>query len=431
MASIVFREAEVVMKKFVYGLLILAVAVIAFLAGSSLQRPEEAAQIHSDGRRILYYVDPMNPSHTSDRPGIAPCGMKMEPVYGDKGSAAMSDAPSGTVTIGAEKQQLVGIKMEVVARGSWKGTLRALGRVVPDETKVYRINAATDGWIKKIAPVTTGSLVKKDDLLGAFYAPEFFSSLKAYLFGLRSIERLQQSGTEPKSQSDVTDANAENYRNGLRNLGMTDHQLDEIARTKKAGDLVDIRAPEAGFVLVRNITLGERFQRGTELFRIADLSRVWVLADIAENDGRHFQPGVPVTMTYPNQNKVFRARVSDVLPEFDSRTRTLKVRLEVDNPGYVLRPDMFVDVELPLAPRSAVAVPTDAVLDSGTEKTVFVDKGNGLFEPRRVETGWRFNDRIEITKGLSPGERVVVSGNFIIDSESRMKTAAGMSATVR
>jgi RND family efflux transporter MFP subunit len=306
-----------------------------------------------------------------------------------------------------------------------------LGRVVPDETRIYRINAATDGWVKKMLPITTGSLVQENELLATFYAPEFFSAMKAYLYGLRSLDRFQKSGKETKEQLDLTDANIENYRNALRNLGMTEHQLDEIMRTRQGGEHVEIRAPAAGFILTRNLTLGERFQRGTELYRIADLSKVWIVVDTYETEASSFKPGLPARVFAPNLKKTFSARVAQVPPRFDPTSRTLQVRLEADNPGLLLRPDMFVDVELPVNLPPAITVPADAVLDSGLKKTVFVDQGNGLFEPREVETGWRVGNRVEIVKGLKPGERIVISGNFMIDSESRLELAAsGMVGTL-
>jgi RND family efflux transporter MFP subunit len=361
--------------------------------------------------------------------------MKMEAVYADDGpvgqpSGMVTSMPPGTVKISAEKQQVVGVKVATVEKAPSRHTLRVLGRVVPDETRIYRINAATDGWVKKMLPVTTGSLVRKDELLATFYAPEFFSAMKAYLYGLRSFDRFQKSGTETKEQLELTDANIENYRNALRNLGMTEHQMDEIMRTRNGGEHVEIRAPAAGFILIRNITLGERFQRGTELYRIADLSHVWILADTFGNEAQHIRPGSEARVSLPQSRKEFRAKVTDTLPQFDAVSRTLKVRLEVDNPGYTLRPDMFVDVEFPVTLPSALTVPAEAVLDSGLKKTVFVDRGNGFFEPRQVETGWRLGDRVEITKGLMAGEHIVVSGNFLIDSESRMRlAAAGMQGT--
>ena len=249
--------------------------------------------------------------------------------------------------------------------------------------------------------------------------------MKAYLYGLRALERFQQNGTETKEQLESTDGNIENYRNALRNLGMTEHQLDTIRSTKQGtSDRIEIRAPEAGFILIRNYTLGERFQRGTELCRIADLSVVWVVADIFENESQYFQPGVQVNVSHPTLHKTFQGRVSEVLPQFDPATRTMKIRIEIENPDYALRPDMFVDVELPITMPPTLAVQSDAVLDTGLKKTVFVDKGNGFFEPRPVAVGRRLGNRVEITEGLVPGERIVSSGNFLIDSESRMKLAA-------
>jgi len=303
--------------------------------------------------------------------------------------------------------------------------------VIPDENRIYRINAATDGWIKKVLPPTTDSLVKKDELLATYYAPEFFSAMKAYLYGLRSFDRFEKSGQEPKGQLDQTDASIENYRNSLRNLGMTEHQLDEIKRTRKGGDLVEIRAPEAGFILFRNLSLGERFQRGTELFRIADLTRVWIIVDTFETEASSFKPGQTVRVTVPNLHKTFPALVAPVPPRFNPASRTLQVRLEANNPGLLLRPEMFVDVELLLKLPPTIAVPADAVVDSGLRKTVFVDRSQGYFEPREVETGRRLGDRIEISRGLSPGDRIVASGTFLIDSESRMELAAeGKSASL-
>jgi membrane fusion protein, copper/silver efflux system len=345
--------------------------------------------------------------------------------------ANASSWPPGTIRLGFEKQQLIGVKVATVEKVPWSYTLRVLGKVVPDETRIYRINAATDGWVKKMLPVTTDSLVQKDELLATFYAPEFFSAMKAYLYGMRSLDRFEKSGKEPKEQLDLTDANIENYRNALRNLGMTEHQLDEIMRTRKGADQVEIRAPAAGFILTRNLTQGERFQRGTELYRIADLSKVWIVVDTFETEAASFKPGMPLRVSAPNLRRTFSARVAQVPPRFDPTTRTLKVRLEADNPGLALRPDMFVDVELPIKLPPAITVPDDAILDTGLRKTVFVDHGDGFFEPRHIETGRHLDKRVEIIKGLSPGERIVVSGTFLIDSESRMElAAAGISGSL-
>ncbi|HVP80621.1 MAG TPA: efflux RND transporter periplasmic adaptor subunit [Thermodesulfobacteriota bacterium] len=335
------------------------------------------------------------------------------------------------VSVSPEKQQLIGVKTATVEKAPGSHTLRALGRVAPDENLIYRINSASDGWVKKVLPITTGSLVEKNELLATFFSPEFFSGIKAYLYGLRSLNRFQKSGKETKEQLELTDANIENYRNTLRNLGMTEYQLDEIMRTQQGTDSIDIRAPAAGFILARNLSPGQRFEKGTELYRIVDLSKVWIVTDTYETEASSFKPGTQVRVSAPNLKKTFSARVAQVPPRFDPTSRTLQVRLEADNPGLLLRPDMFVDVELLMNLPLAIAVPADAVLDSGLKKTVFVDQGNGSFEPREVETGWRIGNRVEIVKGLKPGERIVISGNFLIDSESRLELAAsGMYGTL-
>jgi RND family efflux transporter MFP subunit len=370
----------------------------------------------------------MHPAYKSDKPGIAPdCGMELVPVYEDgsmEASGAVSGMPPGTVKVSLEKQQLIGVKVAPVDTGRPPHTIRVPGRVVPDETRIYRINAATDGWIRKVLPITTDSLVSEDELLATFYAPEFFSAMKAYLYGLRSLDRFEASRQETQEQLELTGANIENYRNSLRNLGMTEHQLDEIMRTRQAADNIEIRAPAAGFVLARNLSLGQRFEKGTELFQIADLSQIWILADTFDTEASSLKSGMPVRVTAPHLHRAFIARVAHVPPRFDPVSRTLKVRIEADNPGLLLRPDMFVDVELPITLPNGISVPVDAVVDSGLRQTVYVDAGDGIFQPRKVETGRRFGDRVEIVKGLMPGERIVISGTFLIDSESRMKAAA-------
>ncbi len=353
-------------------------------------------------------------------------------------AAQMTAAPGesssqepGTVRVSPEKQQVMGVQLGTAERASETHTLRLLGRVAADETRVYRINAAVDGWIRQIFSNTTGSLVKKDEPLASFYSPEFRSAQQAYIFGLGAKDRFQEQGADTPGQAQASKYTVDQYVDTLRNLGMGDLQIQEIARTRQISQTILIRSPATGFVTVRNVSPGQRFEKGSELYRIADLRRIWVLVDVFENEARYLKPGTIVQVNLPQQSKTYQARVSAVLPLFDPATRTLKVRLEMDNPGYVLRPDMFVDVELPVTFPPAVVVPADAVLDSGVRKTVFVDRGSGLFEPREVKTGWRFANRVEIVEGLEPGERIVVSGNFLLDSESRLElAAAGMSGSL-
>lgn len=423
------------------GVLLLLIAAGSFFAGYWINHNSGGLK-HTEARRILHYVDPMNPAFKSDKPGVAPCGMPLEPVYADQNSSGggadlRASMPPGTFRISAEKQQLIGVKVMTVEKAPWSQTLRVLGRVTPDETRVYRINASINGWIVDVFAPTTGSMVKKDSLLAtfAFLAPEFRTALQAYI-NIVSANPPDQKATGKQVRE------SENVRVGglaaanwplvnLFSYGITEAQLEEIRRTKKFPAVIQIRAPISGFILARNVSPDLRFDRGAEFYRIADLSRVWILTDVFENEASFFKPGTRVKMELPYQKKILYARISNVLPLFDATTRTLKIRLEADNPGYAMRPDMFVNVELPVSSPPAIVVPVDAVLDSGLNKTVFVDRGNGFFEPRQVETGHSLGERVEIARGLMPGEKIVVSGNFLLDSEARMqKAAAGITGKI-
>lgn len=337
----------------------------------------------------------------------------------DDGTAA-----PGSVYVSDEKQKVMGVRLGIVEKASGEHTLRALGRVATDETRIYRINASVDGWILDAYENSTWSLVKKDQILASFYSPEFLSAQQAFIYALGSFDRFQTNSKEPPQQKTLTERNIQQYKDTLHNLGMSDVQIDEVAKARQYTENIQIRSPVTGFVTLRNVSHGERFEKGKELYRIVDLGRIWIVVDLFEGEDRYFKPGTQVMVTLPNQKKKIRAISSSVLPQFDPSTRTLKVRLETDNPGYLLRPDMFVDVEIPITFPPAIVVPSGAILDAGLKKTVFVARENGLFEPRQVETGWRFRDRVEITSGLKPGEKIVLSGNFLIDSESKMELAA-------
>jgi membrane fusion protein, copper/silver efflux system len=400
------------------------IVFICFLAGSWYGQ-RQAAKNGPGARKILYYVDPMNPAHTSPEPGLAPCGMKMEPVYADEvGDYPDSSLAPGTVRVTPRKQQLIGVRLAMVEKAPFTHTLRALGRVVVDERRIYRLNSSTDGWIREVGNNSTGSVVKKDEILATFYSPEFLGSQQAYIYSLGALDRFQASGQEPSSQIEGTKRSIQQYVDSLHNLGMSDLQIRELEKTRRYTEKILMVAPVTSFVLARNVSPGQRYTASTEWYRLADLSRVWVLVDLYENEADFIRPGESVRISHPYQKKVMQGVVSDVLPQFDPTSRTLKVRLEVNNPDFALRPDMFMDVDFPVTKPETISVPADAVLDSGLRQTVFVDRGEGFFEPRSVETGWRLGGRVQILKGLQPGEKIVVSGNFLIDSESRMKLAA-------
>jgi Cu(I)/Ag(I) efflux system membrane fusion protein len=410
------------------------VSVIAFLAGvrySSWRKLNSYAVAGVVGADR--YTCPMHPQYLVDVDGSCPsCGMRLVPA---KRSASERTPVGGddpgttlaTIRIGPEKQQILGIRTRKVEKTSGFRRLRVPGRVAVDETRAYKINAPVTGWIREIYPYTVGSRVHVNQLLATIYAPEFLSPQQAYLYRLDALDLVRSAGTETPKQVASAEANIQGAADILRSLGMHDIQIEELRRTRQLMQKIGIYSPATGFILKRDVSLGMRFEAGSEFYRIADLSRVWILADIFEPDAHVFKPGATAAIIYGQRKAKFRAVVSDVLPQFDPATRTLNVRLETDNPEFTLSPGMFVDVEFPVRLPPGLSIPVEALVESGLRETVFVDLGDGYFEPRAIRTGWRAEDRVEVTEGLMEGERVVVGGNFLVDSESRLaaSTAPG------
>jgi len=219
------------------------------------------------------------------------------------------------------------------------------------------------------------------------------------------------------------------YSDRLRNLGMNDVQIKQIADTRQLPTSVDVFAPADGFILARDISPGQHFEHATEFYRIADLGKVWVIAEVYAQEAPYLRPGTAAQVTLREQGRQLSARVTDSLPQSEAGGGTVKLRLEVDNPTFLLRPEMLVDVAFPVRLQPAVTVPLDALVDSGARTRVYVEHGEGVFEPREVETGWRFGEQVEIRHGVKPGERVVVAATFLVDSESRLKAPSSGPAT--
>jgi Cu(I)/Ag(I) efflux system membrane fusion protein len=418
------------MKNAVYTLLLLASVTVAFLAGSwSGPQGTVGAATPAAGAPVGYTC-PMHPEYISDRAGDCPaCGMPLV-VHDTPGASADSVRPAaapapGTVRASPAALELVGVRVGPVERTSTTHVFRLAGRVAPDETRAYTVMAGVDGFVRDVSAVTTGGRVRKGEVLATFSAPDAIPAIQNYLVALSAIDRLNEGGAEGAAQAHTTasSANFQQRLEKLQDLGISESQMVEIRRTHQVPASIRILSPVDGFVLARTISPGQRFSRETSWYRIADLRRVWIVADLIGNDAGLVHPGQRATVSLPGQPTSWEARVSEVLPQVDPATRTLKVRLEMANPGYVLRPDMTVDVELPVALPPSVSVAVDAVVNSGLRQTVFVERAEGVFEPRGVRTGWRFGDRVEIVEGLSPGERIVQSATFLIDSESRMQIA--------
>jgi RND family efflux transporter MFP subunit len=355
--------------------------------------------------------------------------MRLERVSKAPGGDAEDEVPPGAVHVSAERQQAIGVRLGVAEKVAGERTLRTSGRVAPNENATYPIVAGVSGWIRSVGGATTGSLVKKNELLASFYAPDFVVAQQSYYSGLETLDRTGSQQLQTYNSQRVVEG-VQRFADTLRNLGVSELQLQEMSKKRELVQDVHVLSPVDGFVLQRNVSAGLRFDRGFELYRIANLKRVWILADVYQHQLQFIKPGSAATLTAPQFEHPFSAKVSDAEPIFDQATLTLKVRLEVDNPRFTLKPGMFVDVEFAINLPETLVVPADAIADSGLRKTVFVDRGNGYFEPRQVETGWRIGDLVEVTRGVMPGERIVISGTFLVDSETRMKAAAAGVFTV-
>ena len=388
------------------------------LAGAALSWSDGRDAVGAAGghtRRVLYYQDPMHPAYTSDRPGSAPdCGMALVPVYEN------TAAPS--IHVQSEMQQIAGVQVETVARAPMTAALRLYGRVAPDETRIYRVTAGLEGYATDISTVTTGSRVEGGEWLATLAAPDARTAVQAYLVALDAME----TGTQrPMDTPGLTDSGVGQAADRLMTLGMSKAQIEEIKRTRLVPASIRVTAPAGGHVLSRSLTTG-RVAIGEELFRIADLRKVWVFADVAARDAEYLKPGMAAEVKLPGRDAILHGTVSyTVPPQANATNQSVRVRLNVDNPEALLRPDVAVDVQFSIALPPAVSVPVDAVIDGGLRKRVFVARADGTFEPRQVETGWRFGDRVQIVSGVAPGERVVVAGTFLLDSETRLRRAPG------
>jgi Cu(I)/Ag(I) efflux system membrane fusion protein len=373
---------------------------------------------------VLYYVDPMHPAYRSERPGKAPdCGMDLVPVYAGGGRAEPAAMSPGSVHLTPDQERAVRLETETVQTASAAHGIHTAGRVAPDEALTYRVSAGVDGWVRRVFSDRTGTRVKRGEALAAFYSKDVSAPQQAYVYALESYERLKQAPSPPADPLSLATQQLATARDNLEFLGMGEAQIQQLGRTRGEVFDVNLTAPADGQILERRVAVGQRFMKGELLYRIANLDRVWVLADVHPGDAALLGAVAKARIRIEGLSPL-EARIAAAPPQFDELGRTGKLRLEVNNPRGSLVPGMIVNVDLDIPARSAVTVHADAVIDSGTAKRVFIALGDGQYELRQVETGWQEGDRVEIRGGLKAGERVVTAGAFLLDSESRMKNPA-------
>jgi RND family efflux transporter MFP subunit len=460
--------------KILKSLAVLLLVTLAF-GGGYVMRATKSTGTASKARRILYYVDAMNPAFKSDKPGIAPDGMALQPVYADEPTAASGTSsadghaghtilyyqdpqdpkyhadkpglnpetgntlepvyaeaapavPPGAIKIAPERQQLIGVKFATVELSGQARSIRSVGKVTFDETRVAHVHTRIDGWIEKVFVDFTGDFVKQGQPMLTIYSPEMLASQQELLLAARARDLMRDNPLA--SAAEHGNSLFEAAKRRLELWQLKDEEIDQILKTGQTIHSITVYAPAGGFVTERKAFPNQKVTPDSDLYTITDLSRIWIVADVFESDITSIKVGDTAYVQFPNGNTPsLGSKVTYIQPQVDPMTRTLKVRLDAPNPGLRMKPDMFVNVEFGIAGAKELVVPAEAVLDTGDRQTVFVDLGNGYLEPRQVVVGERYGDRVAITRGLAAGERVVSSGTFLIDSESQLKAAAsGMGA---
>lgn len=373
-------------------------------------------------RRILYYRNPMGLPDTSPTPKKDPMGMDYIPVYA--GEADEEPAAAGQVRISTEKVQKLGVRTEPARLQSLDRVLRVAGRIEANEGRTYAIAPKFEGYVERLHVNATGQAVAKGQPLFEVYSPELVSAQREYAIAAQGVDALRGVGGEAQgSMAQLAEASL----NRLRNWDVSEAQVKALAKSGEARRTLTFRSPVNGIVTEKKALQGMRFQPGEALYQVADLSSVWVMAEVFEQDIGLVKAGAKARVrlgAYPE--KVFEGTVAYVYPTLKAETRSVSVRLELANPGALLKPGMFAQVELPAAARGAVlTVPTSAVIDSGVRQIVLVQTGEGRYAPREVKLGARSDERVEVLDGLHEGEPVVVAANFLIDAESNLKAAIG------
>ena len=393
---------------------IVIITVALAMVGVFISHALAADTMATQGKSL--YTCGMHPQVIQDHPGNCPiCGMKLTPIRSGAG-VEITPAASPAIALDAATVQSMNLRTAIVQSGPLRKTIRTVGTIDYNESAMADVTTKFKGWVEKLDVDTTGQLVHRGDPMFEIYSPELYSAEAEYLLALNA-----GSTNDPGART-----LRETAANKLKFFDVPDAQIAELEKSGAATKTLPIAAPVSGFVIEKNVVQGQMVDAGMRLYRIADLGIVWVLAQIYEQDLPFLQLGqeaVVKVASFPDRE--FRGRVTFIYPTVDEKTRTTRVRLEFENPGYFLKPGMFVSVQIQAElQNTAVLVPDSAVLRSGEKNTVFVALDGGKFEARDVALGVEAeNEMIQVISGLNAGERIVTSGQFLLDSESQLREA--------
>lgn len=377
---------------------------------------------HSAVSKQIYYC-PMHPNYTSDRPGECPiCGMSLVLKKEAVSTKLSAVSEKGEVFISPEKQQLIGVKTDTVKYLDLQKKIQAKGLVEYDERKTFNVTTKIEGYIEKLFVNYTGKFVKKGDALFTIYSPELVSAQQEYLLALKSKNISQNSEfPEIKKSSDELIISA---RKRLKFWDISDTDIKNLEKTGEVKKTLTIHSPYSGFVIDKMAIEGAKIMPGDILYKIADISSVWVVADVYEQDIPYVKLGQVAKISLLSMpNKIFFGKVSYIYPYLEPETRTIKIRIEIANKNFILKPNMYASVEINIDLGEKLSVLDTAVIDTGERQVVILSKGNGYFKPVEVKLGAKVENYYEVLSGLKEGDEVVTNANFLIDSESNMKEA--------
>jgi len=410
------------------SLLMMAVLMLAlglaggyWLAGGYQKQVDGHSMVSStEVKKPLFYRNPMNPEVTSAVPAKDAMGMDYVPVYAEETETSET---AGMVRIDAATEQNIGVRTAEAKRKNLSRIVRAVGRVTYDEERIVRLHPKTEGWIDQLRVDKTGEKVKKNDDLLSIYSPQLVASQQEYILALNNLKVLEKSPIEDIRRG--AEELAESSRERLKLLDVPAHQLHELEHSHSIKKSLHIHSPADGIVVEIGAREGQYVTPDTQIYMIADLSRVWVYADIYEYELPWIKEGDAVEMRLAGvPGRLFKGHLAFIYPYAEAKTRTIKVRLIFDNAEWLLKPDMFAEVNIQASPQSdALVIPAEAVLRTGTGSQVFIALGAGKFEPRAVSTGLASDGDVVILDGLEEGEQVVTSAQFLIDSESNLREA--------
>jgi RND family efflux transporter MFP subunit len=369
-------------------------------------------------RKVAYYEDPMHPWFTSDKPGIAPdCGMDLVPVYeGERETKGIKIDPS-TV-------QNIGVKVEEVVKRKLNKVIRTVGKIDYDERRVFSVNTKVMGWVEKLYVDYTGKLVRRGEPLMELYSPELVTTQEEYLQALNYQKKLQQSSLEEAKKG--SDDLIQSARRRLLNWDIPESEIQALEQRGTPKKTMTIYSPANGIVMEKMVRPGQNVMAGMELYRVADLSTVWVIADVYQYELPWVRNGqqADIELSYL-PGRTFKGQITYIYPYLNEETRTAKVRVQVPNTSsFELKPDMYATVKI-ASPLSidAVVVPDQAIIRSGQRNIAVIALGGGYFEPRDVKLGVISEGFVQVLDGVHEGEKIVVSSQFLIDSESNLKAA--------